>query len=417
MFDVWLKTKKRKLYALATLFATILLTISAGFMMLIMIVSTQGDDCWNDDTVISDSGKGFGGDWHDLNSKTAKNMRYAADRFQKELKMSGDNIAAILAIGLRESGFNPEAYNPSGQVKGIWQWGAGSVNGNRYKDTPDTVEGQVQLAINELRSSHKGTMIALTTANNIESSLVAWDTKFEGVGEHDPQRKIADTLKTAKEIKKVFALDFEGTIDVFTRNDGGVAETANDSNASQLAQAACDIGLSTSTSGLPVRGQYNITGGYPNYQGLTGNQHYGVDFQTKNHDANSDEANVYAVHDGVVVAKSYDNVGGNWLVIKGTDDVFTYYGHAPSQASIVVNIGDKVKAGQHISRQGESGEASGPHVHFAVQTKNQNGWAPMTVGLKSPGDYLKLPKSALPAGNQVVVPSGPFTAGEAKDKK
>lgn len=78
MFDVWLKTKKRKLYALAALIATILLTISAGFMMLIMIVSTQGDDCWDDDTVISDSGKGFGGDWHDLNSKTAKNMRYAS---------------------------------------------------------------------------------------------------------------------------------------------------------------------------------------------------------------------------------------------------------------------------------------------------------------------------------------------------
>lgn len=414
MFDVWLKTKKRKLYALATLFATILLTISAGFMMLIMIVSEQGDDCWNDDTVISDSGKGFGGDWHDLNSKTAKNMRYAADRFQKEMKMSGDNVAAILAIGLRESGFDPEAYNPSGQVKGIWQWGAGSVNGNRYKDTPDTVEGQVQLAINELKSSHKGTMIELATANNIESSLVAWDTKFEGVGENDPQRKVADTLKTAKEIKKLFALDFEGSIDVFTRNDGGVAEAANDSNASQLARSACDVGLSTTTSGLPVRGQYHITGGYPNYQGLTGNQHYGVDFQTTNYDENSDEANVYAVHDGVVVAKSYDNMGGNWLVIKGTDDVFTYYGHAPSQEAIVVNVGDKVKAGQHISRQGHTGEATGTHVHFAVQTKNQNGWAPMTVGLKSPGDYLKLPKAA---GDHVVVPSGPFTAGDVKDEK
>ncbi len=57
-----------------------------------------------------------------------------------------------------------------------------------------------------------------------------------------------------------------------------------------------------------------------------------------------------------------------------------------------MNVGDKVKAGQHISRQGHTGAATGTHVHFAVQTKNQNGWAPMTVGLKSPGDYLELPK-------------------------
>ena len=414
MSDLWLKTKKLKLYALITAVATILLTIAVGFTMLIMIVSTQGEDCWNDDTVISDVGKGFGGDWHDLNSKTAQNMRHAADRFQKELHMSGDNIAAALAIGIRESGFNPEAYNPSGQVKGIWQWGAGSVNGNRYKDTPDTVEGQVQLAINELRSSHKETMILLATANNIESSLVAWDTKFEGVHENDPQRKVGETTKTAQEIKKLFALDFEGSIDVFTRNDGGVAEAANDANSSQLAQAACDIGLSTSTSGLPVQEPYSITGGYPNYDGLTGNQHYGVDFQTTHHDEGRDEANVYAVHDGIVVAKSYDSVGGNSLVIKGTDDVFTYYGHAPSQEAIVVNIGDKVKAGQHISRQGHTGAATGTHVHFAVQTKNQNGWAPMTVGLKSPGDYLKLPKKA---GDHVVVPSGPFNASDSKDDK
>lgn len=79
-----------------------------------------------------------------------------------------------------------------------------------------------------------------------------------------------------------------------------------------------------------------------------------------------------------------------------------------------MNIGDKVKAGQHISRQGHTGAATGTHVHFAVQTKNQNGWAPMTVGLKSPGDYLKLPKKA---GDHVVVPSGPFNASDSKDDK
>lgn len=414
MFDIWLKAKKARFYAIIALIGTVILTVIAVIMMFIMIFTTQNATCWNDDTTISESGEGFGGDWRDTNSKTYKNMRYAADRLQKEMKMSGDNIAAVLAVGLRESGFNPKAYNPAGEVKGIWQWGAGETNGNRYKDTKDTVEGQVQLAINELRSSHKSAMIDLANANNINSSLVAWDTKFEGVGENDPQRKVADTAKTAIEIKKVFALDFAGTIDPFAHNDGGTTEASSDANSNAISQAACDTGLASTSSGLPIAGQYSITGGYPNYGGLTGGDHYGVDFQTTKHDESSNDANVYAVHEGTVVSKGFDSVGGNSVVIKGTDNVYTYYGHAPSQTDIVVNIGDKVKAGQHISRQGHTGDATGTHVHFAVQTKSQYGWAPRTVGLKSAGDYLKLPAKA---GTNVVVPSGPFTADKSESEK
>ncbi|MBZ5977862.1 peptidoglycan DD-metalloendopeptidase family protein [Leuconostoc gelidum subsp. gelidum] len=411
MINTWIQVKKTKFYALLAVIATVVLTIVAVIMMAVMIFTAQNAECWNDDTTISESGNGFGGDWKDTKSQTYKNMRYAADRFQKELKFSGDNVAAALAVGLRESGFNPKAYNPSGQVKGIWQWGNGNTNGNRYKDTQDTVEGQVQLAINELKSSHKGTMISLATANNINSSLVAWDTKFEGVGENDPQRKVADTAKTAQDIKKVFALDFGGSIDPFAHNDGGTTESSSDANSNAISQASCDTGLDSTTSGLPVKGKYNITGGYPNYGGLSGADHYGVDFQTVNHNESSEDANVYAVHDGTVAAKTYDSMGGNSIVIKGTDNVYTYYGHAPTQSAIVVNIGDKVKAGQHISREGHTGEATGTHVHFAVQTKSQYGWAPRTVGLKSPGDYLKLPEKA---GTNVVVPSGPFSSESKK---
>ncbi|MFH0349228.1 phage tail tip lysozyme [Leuconostoc citreum] len=68
---------------------------------------------------MAEAGQGIGGDWQDHNSNTYKAMRHAADRFQKELHMSGDNIAAALAVGLRESGFNPKAVNPGGAVKGF----------------------------------------------------------------------------------------------------------------------------------------------------------------------------------------------------------------------------------------------------------------------------------------------------------
>ena len=272
------------------------------------------------------------------------------------------------------------------------------------------------MAINELHSSHKATLISLATADNINSSMVAWDTKFEGVGVNDPQRKVADTAKTAKEVKKIFNLDFPGDIDVFDggNNDSGSGDTSNDSNSSAMADAACDTGLVSNTDGLPIKGKYRITGGYPNYGGITGEEHYGVDFQTIDAKETGDDSNVYAVQNGVVVGKSFDSIGGNWVVIKGNDGVFTYYGHAPTQSAIVVNIGDTVKAGQHISHEGQTGKATGIHVHFAVQTKDQFNWAPQSKGLKSPGDYLKLPKKA---GTNVVVPSGPFNSSNGKKDK
>ncbi|WAM37678.1 phage tail tip lysozyme [Leuconostoc pseudomesenteroides] len=416
MLERWMQDKKRRLYVIIGIITTAILSISVIALMCVMVFSTQNANCWNDDTTIDDGGTSIGGDWKDPNSATHKAIQHAIDRFHKEIKMSGDNIAAAIAIGLRESGFNPKAVNPAGSVKGIWQWGAGGINGNRFGDTADTVQAQVQLAINELHSSHKATLIGLAAANNINSSMVAWDTKFEGVGENDPQRKVADTAKTAEEVKKVFKLDYAGDIDVFDggNNDSGSSDTSSDANSSAMSDASCDTGLDTNTDGLPVKGKYNITGGYPNYAGLTGAEHYGVDFQTVNHTMTGGESNVYAVHDGTVVAKSFDSVGGNWLVIKGTDGVFTYYGHAPTQSAIVVNTGDKVSAGQHISHEGQTGEATGIHVHFAVQTKDQYNWAPESKGLKSPGLYLKLPEKA---GTNVVIPSGPFDSSTGKTDK
>ncbi|WP_349535102.1 phage tail tip lysozyme [Leuconostoc citreum] len=242
MIEQWLRVKKIKFYVILGVVTTIIVAAVAGVMMVMMLLGSQEANCWDNDTHITEAGQGIGGNWRDKNSDTYKGMRHAADRFQKELHLSGDNIAAALAVGLRESHFNPKAVNPSGAVKGIWQWGTGGINGNRYMNTPDTVEGQVQLAINELRGSHKAALIGLATAKGISDSLVAWDTKFEGVGENDPQRKVADTAKTAAEIKKVFSLDFEGTIDVFDKsnNESGLGNTAKDAQTSALAATACE---------------------------------------------------------------------------------------------------------------------------------------------------------------------------------
>ena len=100
--------------------------------------------------------------------------------------------------------------------------------------------------------------------------------------------------------------------------------------------------------------------------------------------------------------------------MKNRDGTSAYYGHAPTQDAIVVNQGQTVKKGQHISHQGQTGLATGVHVHFAVN-KKQNAFAPRSDGLISPGDYLTaLPKQAIP-GNGLVAPAGPFQSNESEE--
>lgn len=382
------------------------------FLVIISLLSGGSDDgnvCYTENNE-TPSGEGFGGDWQDSKSDKHKAMQKAADKFKNDLHMSGDNIAAALAVGLRESQFNPKAVNPSGQVRGIWQWGAGSINGNRYKDTKDNVDSQVDLAIKELKTTHTATLSHMHNAD-LSHSLEAWDVNFEGLTASDPQRKQTQTLATGQKVKSVFKLDFSGSLTDLT---GGDASTAN--GGATLNPNNCPPSTGTS-SGLPIKGKYNITGGYPNYQGAGGSPHYGVDFQTVGAKESGEASNVYAVADGKVYAKTSDSTGGNYVVIKNNDGSYTYYGHAPSQSAIVVSKGDTVHKGQHISHQGQTGLATGVHVHFGVN-KKKPAFAPQSDGLVSGGDYLsKVPRQAVPSKGQTI-PAGPFsTDQEDKDKK
>lgn len=181
----------------------VLLGLFFFFLVVINLLAGGGGDdssvCYPSNNY-TPSGAGIGGDWKDSKSNTHKAMQTAADKFKNDLHMSGDNIAAALAVGLRESQFNPKAVNPSGQVKGIWQWGAGNVNGNRYKDTQDNVDSQINLAIKELKTTHAATLSDMHNAD-LTHSLEAWDVHFEGVAASDPQRKVTETLATAQKVK------------------------------------------------------------------------------------------------------------------------------------------------------------------------------------------------------------------------
>jgi murein DD-endopeptidase MepM/ murein hydrolase activator NlpD len=69
--------------------------------------------------------------------------------------------------------------------------------------------------------------------------------------------------------------------------------------------------------------------------------------------------------DGVVVYSGNDLSGyGNLLVLGHKDGVFTVYAHAQK---LFVHKGEKVFKGQAIGKVGQTGKATGPHLHFEMR--------------------------------------------------
>lgn len=146
-----------------------------------------------------------------------------------------------------------------------------------------------------------------------------------------------------------------------------------DTNQEQKRQIEAEINnaLSGSGSNKPGSGNYNpgtgqlayptsyrqISAGYPNYS--NGSYHGGVDWPCPTGTA------VHASDSGVVViAKKLTYSYGQYILIDHGNGLSTLYAH---NSSLVVGVGDKVSKGQIIAYSGESGNATGPHVHFEVR--------------------------------------------------
>jgi murein DD-endopeptidase MepM/ murein hydrolase activator NlpD len=87
--------------------------------------------------------------------------------------------------------------------------------------------------------------------------------------------------------------------------------------------------------------------------------HTGVDF------AVPQGTNVVAVANGKIAAANWGKAYGTQLVhkIEG-QDVWVIYAHL---SKALVKPGDMVVAGQHIGESGNTGNSSGPHLHFEAR--------------------------------------------------
>ena len=117
----------------------------------------------------------------------------------------------------------------------------------------------------------------------------------------------------------------------------------------------------------PDNTQVDITYRYGSTQNGTREPHHGVEF------LNSFGTPVHAAGEGIVQFAGADKVAqyspwrdfyGNLVVIRHPDGMYTLYAHL---SEVGVQAGDEVEAGDLIGEVGQSGVATGSHLHFEVR--------------------------------------------------
>lgn len=78
---------------------------------------------------------------------------------------------------------------------------------------------------------------------------------------------------------------------------------------------------------------------------------------------------VIASDSGVVITNSYDGINGYHVRIDHGNGFVTHYGHMNKPG--YVQVGEYVERGQVIGQIGQTGVATGPHIHFEIRYNGQ----------------------------------------------
>ncbi|MGC3000765.1 M23 family metallopeptidase [Streptomyces sp. G35A] len=120
----------------------------------------------------------------------------------------------------------------------------------------------------------------------------------------------------------------------------------------------------------PVKA-YTLSASYAQAGGMWQSKHSGQDFAVPT------GTPVVAAHGGTVVKAGGNGAGdgpayGNAVVIKHGNRTYSQYAHL---SSVNVKVGQVVKTGQKIALSGNTGNSSGPHLHFEIRTTPNYGSA------------------------------------------
>ncbi|MDT0569000.1 M23 family metallopeptidase [Streptomyces sp. DSM 3412] len=145
----------------------------------------------------------------------------------------------------------------------------------------------------------------------------------------------------------------------------GVAAAAGGAQATSAGTATVQTAAAKKAASWvsPVKG-YKLSARFAQAGNMWSAKHSGQDFAVKSGTA------VAAAHGGTVVKAGGNGAGdgpayGNAVVIKHGNGTFSQYAHL---SKVNVKAGQVVKTGQRIALSGNTGNSSGPHLHFEIRT-------------------------------------------------
>lgn len=278
--------------------------------------------------------------------------RKIAKRMQEELKGEKNSVIIPLVIAITCGWlFLPAVY-------------MSSLVGFSESDNPITQ------AISEVKSEYNADG---SIDEKIVSSILFYTTKGETLNQTKTQVKtfvIKYFLSSEISTKVVNGIEQKTTKYFFYYSESILNIIAkdynlNDDDTNALKNAVAMSSSFFSSAGdfhnYPVAGEKMImTQGYGG-RNIDGNMHRGIDMVSATR-----EEEILAFWKGTVVASSYDSIGGYWVVIfHEKENLYTYYGHLVNYG---VPVGTQVKAGDIIGMMGQSGLATGVHLHFEIRT-------------------------------------------------
>lgn len=152
----------------------------------------------------------------------------------------------------------------------------------------------------------------------------------------------------------------------------GVAAAAGGAQATSAGTATVQTAAAKKAASWvgPVKG-YKLSARFAQAGNMWSAKHSGQDFAVKSGTA------VVAAHGGTVVKAGGNGAGdgpayGNAVVIKHGNGTFSQYAHL---SKVNVKAGQVVKTGQRIALSGNTGNSSGPHLHFEIRTTANYGSA------------------------------------------
>lgn len=121
---------------------------------------------------------------------------------------------------------------------------------------------------------------------------------------------------------------------------------------------------STASWGWPTNSGYTFSSyyGYRLQVFGEGNFHSGIDIAGTGYGSN-----VYAANNGVIDTMEYTSSYGYHIIINHNNGYYTVYAHLKGFAPNI-SVGSTVSRGQTIGYVGNSGWATGPHLHFEIRT-------------------------------------------------